>query len=393
MHDLIVSGAGPAGSYTAYLCARKGLDVLLLEKGQLGKKKCCAGGLLERSLRAMDGISIPESLVERELTGFSFVVQGERFPFRLQRPLGIMVRREAFDLHLARSAEKAGAQLSDGVKVLSAREEADRILVRTSNGEMEAKYLAIAEGASSPLTDSLMGMHPAHWSAMGSALEVRTNAQPSPSMEIHLLSLDGRVLRTGPSFPLTGAVFPLRGSVIVSAVGKSCSAADMRAGLENMKDRVVDRAEGETINKACFHPLPIVPRKRMSSARAIVVGDAAGLVSPFSGEGLSSAIMSATLGSQALVQTCQSGKAAELKRYEDEVRRKIVPRLTAASLVGPWLHWSVHRFGHERLMRNFGRQEALVDACAGFSSGELSLGDFTWRTIPFLPFMFRSVKD
>jgi len=394
MHDVIVSGAGPAGSYIAYLCARKGLDVLLLEKGHLGRKKCCAGGLLERSMRAMDGISIPESLVERELTGFSFVVQGARFPFRLQRPLGTMVRREAFDLHLTRNAEKAGAQVSDGVKVLSAREDADRILVRTSNGDREAKYLVVAEGASSPLANSLMGMHPAHWSAMGSALEVLTKAQPSPFMEIHLLSMDRRVLRAGPSFPLTGAVFPLRGSVIVSAVGKSCSAAEMHSGLQKMRDQVdaAPAEEGKGV-KACFHPLPIVPRKRMSSARAIVVGDAAGLVSPFSGEGLSSAIMSSSIGSQALVQACQTGKVAELKRYEDEVRRIIVPRLTAASLVGPWMHWAVHRFGHERLIRNFGRQEALMDACVGFSSGELSMGDFAWHTIPFLPFMLRSIEE
>jgi flavin-dependent dehydrogenase len=364
MHDVIVSGGGPAGSYLAFECARKGLDVLLLEKDSLGRKKCCAGGLLQRSLRVMDGISIPESLVERELTGFSFVVQGERFPYRLQHPLGIMVRREAFDLHLARSAEKAGALVGDGVKVLSVKEAVDRILVRTSNGEMEAKYLAIAEGASSRLTSSLMGEHPAHWSAMGSALEVMTKARPNPSMEIHLLSVGRRVLRSSPSFPLTGAVFPLRNSVIVSAVGRSC-----------------------------FHPLPIVPRKRMRSARAIVVGDAAGLISPFSGEGLSSALMSASLGSQALVQACHSGKAADLKRYENEVHRKIVPRLTAASLVGPWLHWAVNRFGPERLMMNFGRQEGLVDACAMFSSGELSLGVFARRTIPFLPFMLRSVRE
>jgi flavin-dependent dehydrogenase len=392
MHDVIVSGGGPAGSYLAFECARKGLDVLLLEKDSLGRKKCCAGGLLQRSLRVMDGISIPESLVERELTGFSFVVQGERFPYRLQHPLGIMVRREAFDLHLARSAERAGAQVCDGVKVLSVKEAVDRILVRTSNGEMEAKYLAIAEGASSRLTSSLMGEHPAHWSAMGSALEVMTKARPNPSMEIHLLSVGRRVLRSSPSFPLTGAVFPLRNSVIVSAVGRSCSATEMRTGLQNMRGQV-DCARSEEGVKACFHPLPIVPRKRMRSARAIVVGDAAGLISPFSGEGLSSALMSASLGSQALVQACHSGKAADLKRYENEVHRKIVPRLTAASLVGPWLHWAVNRFGPERLMMNFGRQEGLVDACAMFSSGELSLGVFARRTIPFLPFMLRSVRE
>jgi 2-polyprenyl-6-methoxyphenol hydroxylase-like FAD-dependent oxidoreductase len=246
MHDVIVSGGGPAGSYLAFECARKGLDVLLLEKDSLGRKKCCAGGLLQRSLRVMDGISIPESLVERELTGFSFVVQGERFPYRLQHPLGIMVRREAFDLHLARSAEKAGALVGDGVKVLSVKEAVDRILVRTSNGEMEAKYLAIAEGASSRLTSSLMGEHPANWSAMGSALEVMTKARPNPSMEIHLLSVGRRVLRSSPSFPLTGAVFPLRESVMVSTVGKSCSAAEMRTGLQNMMVQVV-RRRGQSV--------------------------------------------------------------------------------------------------------------------------------------------------
>ena len=124
-----------------------------------------------------------------------------------------------------------------------------------------------------------------------------------------------------------------------------------------------------------------------------MIGDAAGLVSPFSGEGLSSALMSASLGSQAVVRACENDDKAELKRYEVEVRNKIVPRLTAASLVGPWLHWVVRHFGHERLMRNFGRQERLVDACAGFSGGELSLSDYAWRALPFLPFMLRSVKN
>jgi flavin-dependent dehydrogenase len=147
------------------------------------------------------------------------------------------------------------------------------------------------------------------------------------------------------------------------------------------------------MEKACFHPLPIVPRKRMSSSRAIVMGDAAGLVSPFSGEGLSSALMSASLGCQAIVKACESGGEGELRRYEGDVRRLIVPRLTAAGLVGPWLHWAVNRFGHERLMRNFGRQVELVDACIGFSAGELSLGGFAWRALPQLPFTLRSVKN
>jgi 2-polyprenyl-6-methoxyphenol hydroxylase-like FAD-dependent oxidoreductase len=123
------------------------------------------------------------------------------------------------------------------------------------------------------------------------------------------------------------------------------------------------------------------------------MGDSAGLVSPFSGEGLSSALMSASLGSKAVVRACEDDNKTELKRYEIEVRNKIVPRLTAASLIGPWLHWAVRHFGHERLMSNFGRQERLVDACAGFSGGELSLNAFAYRALPFLPFMLRSVKN
>ena len=209
MHDVIVSGAGPAGSLFALNCASKGLDVLVLEKGLLGRKKCCAGGLLERSLGYM-GRPVPESLVERELTSFCFVVKGERFQFDLRRPLGIMVRREKFDFFLAKSAEKAGAQIMDGVKVLGANESLDRIVVHTSQGEVEAKYLAMAEGASSVIANQLLGRHPPHWSAMGSAIEMEVDSQPEPSMQIHLLSQDRRVLRPGPSFPFTGAVFPLK---------------------------------------------------------------------------------------------------------------------------------------------------------------------------------------
>jgi choline dehydrogenase-like flavoprotein len=78
LYDIIVSGAGPAGSYSAYLCAKSGLRTLLLERSILPRKKCCAGGVLERAVRLLD-LDLHANVIERELNGFHFVREGRYY--------------------------------------------------------------------------------------------------------------------------------------------------------------------------------------------------------------------------------------------------------------------------------------------------------------------------
>ena len=76
MYDVLVSGAGPSGSYASYLLAKSGYKVGLIEREQLPRSKCCAGGVMQRALGMLD-FPVPDYIVERRVTGAS-VVLGER---------------------------------------------------------------------------------------------------------------------------------------------------------------------------------------------------------------------------------------------------------------------------------------------------------------------------
>ncbi len=386
MYDVIVSGAGPSGAMAALFGARAGLKVLLLEKGAQGRSKCCAGGLLNRSLLALQDIQIPEALVECELNGFSFIVEGKHYSVRLGKPFGLMVRRGALDEFLMRCAQNEGAELMDNAKVLKVSEKGDCVELLTTMGALEAKYLIVADGAKGVLANQLFNKRPANSAALGAALEIRTNPAQHGLMQVYLLSYGQKVLRAAPSFPLTGAVFPLRSSAIISVVGKSYPAAAFHRCIQSIKEDI-KRTNGtaEAIGKPCFHPLPIVPLRHLRSKRSVVVGDAAGLVNPFSGEGISSALISGKAAAKAVAAAYVSGKASALESYEKEIRRTIIPRLNAARLVGPGLHWAVAVLGHERVLSNFQMQESLATTVADYSSGKVGINKLLIDTISTLP--------
>ena len=76
MYDVLVSGAGPSGSYASYLLAKRGYKVVLIERKHLPRAKCCAGGVMQRALGLLD-FQLPDEVIERKVTGVN-VVLGDR---------------------------------------------------------------------------------------------------------------------------------------------------------------------------------------------------------------------------------------------------------------------------------------------------------------------------
>jgi flavin-dependent dehydrogenase len=96
MLDVVISGSGPAGAYASYLCAKAGLDVVLLERCEIPRAKCCAGGIMERALKLLD-FEIPQDVIEQELSGFHVHLASHRYECKAPARLGVSVRRERFD--------------------------------------------------------------------------------------------------------------------------------------------------------------------------------------------------------------------------------------------------------------------------------------------------------
>jgi geranylgeranyl reductase family protein len=383
LHDVIVSGGGPAGAYAAYECAKRGLSVLILDKGARGRKKCCAGGLLGRTISELD-FPLPDSIIERRVKGFSFVAEGIRYSFPIGHEVALIVRRENFDAHLVDKAEELGVDVLEGVKVQGGIEHGSHISVSTTNGTFDGSYLVIAEGASSHMADMLCGKNHRNWAAMGCAVEARLGRSPRDEIDLHLSSYS-RSFKPPQAFPLTGAVFPLKESVIVSFVGRRLPKSRFEAAINNAL-KVLEREYGElqVLEKPCFHPLPILPRPRLHSNRALVVGDSAGLVSPFSGEGLTSAFLSAKAASEVLIEAVEKN-TQDLGRYDSLCAQYILGRLRAAGLLGPLVHYAVNLIGHQRLFSNLRKDDNLVRSCAAFALGEMDVPSFAIKAIPRIP--------
>ena len=69
--DVVIVGAGPAGSVAAYESAKKGFKTLLLEKGSIPREKACGGAVMYRGIRIING-EVPREVIERKIFGIKF---------------------------------------------------------------------------------------------------------------------------------------------------------------------------------------------------------------------------------------------------------------------------------------------------------------------------------
>ncbi|MGH3122911.1 MAG: FAD-dependent oxidoreductase, partial [Streptosporangiaceae bacterium] len=122
--DVIVVGAGPAGSATAAYLARAGVDVLVLEKASFPREKVCGDGLTPRAVKALVGMGVPVDEQDGWVRNKGLRIIGGGIRLELPWPelssypgYGLVRTRLDFDEILARTAQKAGARLLEGVTV------------------------------------------------------------------------------------------------------------------------------------------------------------------------------------------------------------------------------------------------------------------------------------
>jgi geranylgeranyl reductase family protein len=364
---VVVSGAGPSGCHAAYHCARSGLKTLVLERQELPRVKCCAGGVLQRALGKL-GSEVPESLIESEIRGFTVVREDFRKHFPLPDRAGITVRRSEFDQFLARMAEREGAELWTGGGVRAVKERPDKVVVATKSDVVEARYLVAADGVT------------------GMAASIDLKRDPGDSIEIHLIDTPTKNIRWG-GFPVNGWMFPRRSGGSIGVVGRSDGGRLKRLAW-GIAGEVSARYGQVGEPSFCSHSLPMAPRRRLSSERCVAVGDAAGFVNQITGEGLSYALESGRLAAMTIARSVERGKG--LRSYERRCAASILPDLKATMALGPLLHWMVGVVDTQRFLRNFGERRELIDICLSIARGNLSWTSLLASTIFRFPGLFFS---
>ena len=329
--DVIVVGAGPSGSTTAYYLANAGLDVLLLEKSHFPREKVCGDGLTPRAVKALVAMGVPISADDGWLPNKGLRVVGAGMRLELPWPeltsypgYGLVRTRLDFDQRLAQRASRAGAKLIEGVNVTGPviDERTGRITgvtARPAGGKRadssdagaervyRGRLVIAADGNSSRLSVS-MGLRKRDDRPIGVAVRAYYTSprHEDDYLESWLDLWDGDRLLPG-----YGWIFGMGDGTSNVGLGLlNTSAAfgntDYHALLHRWLAGMPPEwgfTEDNRVGPVRGAALPMAFNRTPHYTRGLVlVGDAAGMVNPFNGEGIAYAMESGELAARIITQ-------------------------------------------------------------------------------------------
>jgi geranylgeranyl reductase family protein len=372
-YDVTIVGAGPSGTVLAYLLAKKGLKVLLLEKARLPRKKTCAGGITVRaaSLLPFDFQASVENVIYGVRLSYHLVPQRVR---TYHLPLAYMVMRDKFDYFLAEKAQEAGAKLEDGVEVRAIHSQKDLVWINTRSGSFSTPVLVGADGANSAVVRSL-GLRRGFDYGLG--FTGYLEAKPD-----QLTQWDGLI---GLDWGIKGGyawVFPKKTAICVGAASSLRETRKLKPyTLKLMQAYNLGVPDARLIQG---HLLPVrKSNTRLNFERVLLLGDAAGVIDPLTGEGIYYALKTSYLAAEAIINFME-GKSTDLSLYQRSVERDIIPELNIARTIQkmnsltPWIFYHYLK-NNDRFWRAFCR----------LLRGEKNYTDLKNSLIPPLRLLFR----
>jgi geranylgeranyl reductase family protein len=310
MFDCIIVGAGPAGGTAAYHLAKKGRSVLVLEKESLPRYKPCGGGVSPIVAEWFDFDFSP---------AISLKVNAIRYTWNMEDPVEAelktpepiwMVRRDIFDHFLIQQAQKQGSELREKTEVTGIEFKGSHWQVNTADGSVEGKYLIAADGAKGPMAKWLGFKERKR--RMGGALEAEAMTTVEKPQTAHF---EFGMVKNGYIWN-----FP-------KADGYSIGIGTFRGGEpQNLREIVTEYSSMFGVDfksiKQFGHPICLWDGdQKLHTQQALLAGESACVVDPFTAEGIRPSIFSGLKASEAIDQAL-AGDINALERYSEVIAQE-----------------------------------------------------------------------
>jgi len=355
-YDVIVVGAGPAGSSAARLLAEQGVRVALLERSKMPRYKACGAGIVGRAMRVLP--SDVKETIERECFAAELHVldAGLHFSVTRQEPLVSMSMRDKLDRLLALNAQEAGVDLREECNVLKVVPEAGSVAVETSRGLLSASFVIAADGSTGSIARK------AGWRETRTLVPAIEWEVPVDTKTFERFASSARF-----DFGLVPSgyawVFPKGSHLSVGAASMNRGSVPLNSALErHLLSLGIPLNNGVVRYGALASSRPRTDD--FMRGRVLLAGDAAGLTDPLTGEGISFAVVSGQAAARALVAGgfVESAVRQEyLATIEEQILRELRPAMGVGKLLygPPAIRNYLFRFKGQAFC------EALTDVIAG----------------------------
>lgn len=319
--DCVIVGAGPAGSSALKYLAQKGVDAICIDKETFPRYKPCGGAISALTARQLD---FPwEDLIEASLSHIDLSLM-HRDPISLStdEPFAHFVMRDRFDHRLLDVALEAGGRFYPGHAVTRIERKKEFVEVTTSKGDFRARYVIGADG-----TNSVVAREIGHfYDSRGIAMEAEIKAPP------HILKrYENRIYVSYAQPPHGyGWIFPKANQLSVG-VG---TFSNKRNPIKPVFDKFLHTTELAGFPMDVFgHPIPAGGKRHtLWVPRIVLVGDAAGLNDPLSGEGIAHGIRSGYIAARHIFEAINED-IVDFDAYQKEIDDDIVDDLVKAAWI------------------------------------------------------------
>ena len=316
-YDLIIVGGGPGGATAAKIAAESGLNVLLLEAGEEGRYKCCAGGI---PVTNEDFTPIPHGVGEREITG-GVIVTPKNGPMEFdateEKDKGYCMFRTDFDRILVDIARDAGAQVTYRFRVKGIEINSGGVLVK-GHEEYRSKCVILATGLGGAHLQRRLGMEvPPMITGIQAEFAIPESAITEKFGNRVWEFFDRTISEHGVAW-----AFPKRDAVSIGILGRNIKIRDFKSFLRY--SFIKDKLKGREMKVFGCHkiwaaPIPDKLIVKPYRDRVMIIGDACGTADPILYEGIYQARLSGKLAAEIFCKAYEEEDFGEnsLSRYHN----------------------------------------------------------------------------